>query len=197
MAELAKKKACYEDLYSIPENMTGEIIDGELIATPRPSRSHVFTASGLDKGHRPAVSIGPWRPRRVDYPPSNRKSCFLVTSCSPICRLELRKHSISGRRSTPYPSCSELGLRGSLSENYPCGQDPQNAPICPAFSRSMPGSSIPSPGRSMSLDSNPGGHLCSELSGKETRRGSNPFRKLKLTLKILWLESLRPQDGIL
>ena len=49
MAELAKKIATYEDLYSIPENMTGEIIDGELIVTPRPSRRHVYTASGLDK----------------------------------------------------------------------------------------------------------------------------------------------------
>ena len=33
MAELAKKKATYEDLYDIPENMIGEIIDGELIDT--------------------------------------------------------------------------------------------------------------------------------------------------------------------
>jgi hypothetical protein len=28
MGELAKKKATYEDLYGIPENMTGEIIEG-------------------------------------------------------------------------------------------------------------------------------------------------------------------------
>jgi hypothetical protein len=28
MAELAGKKATYDDLFSIPENMTGEIIDG-------------------------------------------------------------------------------------------------------------------------------------------------------------------------
>ncbi len=44
MSELSKKKATYEDLYSIPENMTGEIINGELIVTPRPSRKHVRTA---------------------------------------------------------------------------------------------------------------------------------------------------------
>ncbi|HIJ69046.1 MAG TPA: Uma2 family endonuclease, partial [Deltaproteobacteria bacterium] len=42
MAEEAKKKAAYDDLYSIPENMTGQIIDGELIVTPRPSRYHVY-----------------------------------------------------------------------------------------------------------------------------------------------------------
>ncbi len=39
MAEIAKKIAAYEDLYNIPDNMTGEIIDGELIVTPRPSRN--------------------------------------------------------------------------------------------------------------------------------------------------------------
>ena len=49
MAEHAKKKATYEDLYSIPENMTGEIIDGELIVHPRPSRKHIHAASALDK----------------------------------------------------------------------------------------------------------------------------------------------------
>ncbi|MBF0498142.1 MAG: Uma2 family endonuclease [Deltaproteobacteria bacterium] len=49
MAELARKIATYEDLYSIPENMTGEIIDGELIVTPRPSRKHAYATSALDK----------------------------------------------------------------------------------------------------------------------------------------------------
>jgi len=44
MSELAKKKATYEDLYSIPENMTGEIINGALIVTSWPSRKHVRTA---------------------------------------------------------------------------------------------------------------------------------------------------------
>ena len=47
MAEPAKRKATYEDLFTVPENMTGEIIDGELIVTPRPSRKHVATTSAL------------------------------------------------------------------------------------------------------------------------------------------------------
>jgi Uma2 family endonuclease len=47
MAEPAKKRATYDDLYGIPENMTGEIIGGELIVTPRPSRSHGYTAYSL------------------------------------------------------------------------------------------------------------------------------------------------------
>ncbi len=47
MSELAKKKATYDDLYSVPENMIGEIINGELVVTPRPSRKHVFTTTAL------------------------------------------------------------------------------------------------------------------------------------------------------
>lgn len=48
MSEAAKRRATYEDLYDIPENMTGEIIDGELIVQPRPSRKHTYAASVLE-----------------------------------------------------------------------------------------------------------------------------------------------------
>ena len=47
MAEPATRKATYDDLYGIPDNTTGEIINGELIVTPRPSRRHTLTASLL------------------------------------------------------------------------------------------------------------------------------------------------------
>ena len=47
MSEGAKKGAVYEDLYDVPENMIGEIIDGELVVTPRPSPRHSHTASVL------------------------------------------------------------------------------------------------------------------------------------------------------
>ena len=47
MPESAKEKATYEDLFSPAENMTGEIINGELIVSPRPSRRHAFTATAL------------------------------------------------------------------------------------------------------------------------------------------------------
>ncbi len=53
MAQPALKTATYEELCSIPENMVGEIINGELIVTPRPSRGHAYTASAL--GHE----VGP------------------------------------------------------------------------------------------------------------------------------------------
>jgi len=47
MSELVKKEATYEDLYEIPENMVGEIIEGELHAFPRPSFRHSNVESGL------------------------------------------------------------------------------------------------------------------------------------------------------
>ncbi|MBF0226818.1 MAG: Uma2 family endonuclease [Desulfobacterales bacterium] len=42
-----KTNATYEDLYHIPENMIGEIIDGELYVMPRPAPKHCNTASSL------------------------------------------------------------------------------------------------------------------------------------------------------
>jgi Uma2 family endonuclease len=48
MAEPASRNATYEDLYTIPEDATGEIIAGELIVTPRPSRQHAYAASALN-----------------------------------------------------------------------------------------------------------------------------------------------------
>ncbi len=58
MSEPAGKRAVYEDLFGIPENMTGEIIDGELIVTPRPSRKHVYAASSLGNLVGPPYHFG-------------------------------------------------------------------------------------------------------------------------------------------
>jgi Uma2 family endonuclease len=58
MTEAAKKSVTYEDLYTIPENMTGEIINGELLVTPRPSRDHAYTTSALGLGVGPAYQFG-------------------------------------------------------------------------------------------------------------------------------------------
>ena len=43
----AKKPATYEDLCRVPENMVAEIIDGELIVSPRPASPHALAASGI------------------------------------------------------------------------------------------------------------------------------------------------------
>lgn len=47
MSDPARRMASYDDLCKIPENMIGEIIDGELFATPRPSRSHGYATYSL------------------------------------------------------------------------------------------------------------------------------------------------------
>ncbi len=58
MSEPAKKIATYDDLYSLPENMTGEIIDGELIATPRPATKHGYAATVMGMKIGPPYNFG-------------------------------------------------------------------------------------------------------------------------------------------
>lgn len=42
-----KKHARYEDLLQLPDHLVGEILDGELFATPRPAAPHAHTAFRL------------------------------------------------------------------------------------------------------------------------------------------------------
>ncbi len=42
-----RARATYEDVVRAPENMTAEVLDGELHLMPRPRRSHLRSASGL------------------------------------------------------------------------------------------------------------------------------------------------------
>jgi Uma2 family endonuclease len=58
MAGPAKKSVVYEDLFDIPENMTGEILNGELIVTPRPSRKHSIVTSRLGYEIGPPYDFG-------------------------------------------------------------------------------------------------------------------------------------------
>jgi Uma2 family endonuclease len=58
MADPAKKKATYEDLFDIPENMTGEIVNGELVVTPRPSPKHMRSTSVLGGKIMPPYDFG-------------------------------------------------------------------------------------------------------------------------------------------
>ena len=52
------KFATYEDLHGIPDNMIGEIVDGELIVTPRPSRKHGLAATVLGSRLTPPYYFG-------------------------------------------------------------------------------------------------------------------------------------------
>jgi Uma2 family endonuclease len=52
MAHPAQRRATYDDLRSVPDNLIAEIIDGELVTQPRPGSPHARAASrlGIDLG---------------------------------------------------------------------------------------------------------------------------------------------------
>ncbi len=52
------RPATYEDIEALPENQVGQIVDGELIALPRPSGEHGFAASRLTQLLSP-FDLGP------------------------------------------------------------------------------------------------------------------------------------------
>jgi len=47
MANLAKRRATYDDVLAAPEHMIAEIIDGELVTQPRPASLHARASSRL------------------------------------------------------------------------------------------------------------------------------------------------------
>jgi Uma2 family endonuclease len=47
MPQPVKTKAVYNDLYNLPENLTGEIINGEMVASPRPHSRHAKSTCAL------------------------------------------------------------------------------------------------------------------------------------------------------
>ena len=73
MAEMAKKTATYDDLHDVPDNMIGEIIDGELIVTPRPSRRHGYTTFALGNEIGPPYQFGRAEDLEGGYLSLNRK----------------------------------------------------------------------------------------------------------------------------
>jgi len=48
----SRRPATYEDLLEVPDHLVAEILDGELITSPRPASPHAYTASmiGIDIG---------------------------------------------------------------------------------------------------------------------------------------------------
>lgn len=58
MGEPLKRKAVYGDLLNIPDNWVGEIMNGEVIATPRPSGRHANAAAVLGGEIIPPFRLG-------------------------------------------------------------------------------------------------------------------------------------------
>ena len=46
----AKRPATYEDLLKVPEHLVAEIVDGELVTSPRPAMRHAGAASSIHGG---------------------------------------------------------------------------------------------------------------------------------------------------
>lgn len=42
-----KRRATYEDLMEVPDTKVAEIIDGELVVSPRPASPHAHAATGV------------------------------------------------------------------------------------------------------------------------------------------------------
>ena len=47
MTQPARRPATYEDIVALPEHLVGEIVDGELVVSPRPAVPHAVGASAL------------------------------------------------------------------------------------------------------------------------------------------------------
>jgi Uma2 family endonuclease len=47
MADAARRRATYDDLGSVPEHLVAEIINGELVTSPRPASPHARASSSL------------------------------------------------------------------------------------------------------------------------------------------------------
>jgi Uma2 family endonuclease len=43
----SRRPATYEDLLEVPDHLVAEILDGELIASPRPASPHAYTSSAI------------------------------------------------------------------------------------------------------------------------------------------------------
>jgi len=58
MAELAHKRASYEDVLSAPSHLVAEVLDGELTLQPRPAMRHAAASSALGGELMPPFSRG-------------------------------------------------------------------------------------------------------------------------------------------
>ena len=134
MSDLARKKATYEDLYNIPENMTGEIIDGELIVTPSPSRKHTLCCLRVGRRNHPPLQFGqgggPGGWIIIIEPEIGLGEHTLVPDLA-----GWKTGKISDRKKIQLDFCrSGLGVRNPLPKHVPYRQNQKNAHLCSPWS---------------------------------------------------------------
>jgi Uma2 family endonuclease len=54
----SRRQATYDDLLALPEHVVGEIVDGELVVSPRPATPHTVGASALGGTLTPPFQFG-------------------------------------------------------------------------------------------------------------------------------------------
>ena len=57
-AAIKRENATYQDIIDLPENMVGQIVDGELHAHPRPASPHAIASSAVGMGLGPQFQWG-------------------------------------------------------------------------------------------------------------------------------------------
>src|SRR5438876_897028 len=122
-----KRHASYDDLCRLPEHLVGEIIDGELIVTPRPALPHAAASSALGAElwgpfNRPPGSGGPGGWWILDEPELHFGQNVLVPDLAGWRRERMPTvPDVAGFELAP-----RLGVRGDLSvdgRDRPWAQD--------------------------------------------------------------------------
>ena len=75
----AIRNATYEDLLQVPDNLIAEIVDGELITSPRPASAHALTTRGNTPRYRAiCIAVLVAVEVQVDGGFSLSRNCILV-----------------------------------------------------------------------------------------------------------------------
>nr|WP_281793606.1 Uma2 family endonuclease [Desulforhabdus amnigena] len=178
-AEPARKKATYSDLCGIPENMTGEIIDGELVVAPRPSRRHTLAASRLGGEIIPPYDFGrgggPGGWIILDKPEISLGEDILVPDLA-----AWRKGRFPYSEETNWISVPPDWVCEIISPSTVRVDKVRKMPIYAQYMvYRTSGSSTPLPGPWMPSGSNPASGSCCRPSPRTTRCGPNRSMKPK------------------
>jgi len=94
MSNLAFKQATYQDIIDLPENIVGEIINGQLETHPRPATKHAVASSSIGAELVSLFQKGRGGPRGwwvIDEPECHLNSQVLVPDLADWCKQKMPK----------------------------------------------------------------------------------------------------------